>query len=323
VDPASHLLLGCTFTLTARRASATPGTSAALVLGSIMPDVDVLLAPIGFDLYLRAHASGTHSLAGSLLEAAILAGFLYAVVRGSRFPTLLIASWIGILGHVVSDVADGSDINVLKPFSPTVFGWHLLSMGDPIVLSGLACAVVLALKWPLHARRFGAGALLALVCFVGVKSQSQQWAVEGYRRSIGADAPNSIEISPEFGLFDWTIYDRVDDRVRGWSVNGRSGTLSLKFERQDANDKGAIAVSRQLPVVRAFLSWSRIPFARIEADGPRRLILWSDARGCSTTGCSLSFGGAFNPANTPLYQVIQIGSFKQLRPLPDIRLPGT
>jgi hypothetical protein len=45
-----------------------------LVLGPILPDADARLAPRGFDLYLRAHASGTHSLVGTIVEALVLAG---------------------------------------------------------------------------------------------------------------------------------------------------------------------------------------------------------------------------------------------------------
>src|SRR5438046_1510805 len=102
------------------------GVTGALIVGSILPDVDIALVPRGFDWYLRAHASGTHSVVGSIIEAGLLALFLYVLVRGSRLSMLLAASWIGVAGHIFSDLAEGSDISLLKPVSDAVFGWHLV-----------------------------------------------------------------------------------------------------------------------------------------------------------------------------------------------------
>ena len=50
MDPVSHLLFGRTVALTIHRRSALTGVTAALVLGSILPDADAALMPRGFDL---------------------------------------------------------------------------------------------------------------------------------------------------------------------------------------------------------------------------------------------------------------------------------
>jgi membrane-bound metal-dependent hydrolase YbcI (DUF457 family) len=292
------------------------GTTAALMLGSILPDADAALAPRGFDLYLRAHASGTHSLAGTIVEALLLGGILRACVRGSRFLTLLLASSVGVLGHLFWDLADGSDMKVLRPFSEAVFGWHLVAMGDPIVLSILAAAVVFSWQWPLRAPRIAAAALVMLGLLLAVKTESQQLARALYEESIVTATPG-FEVAPEIGrLFDWVIYDRDGNRVRAWQIDARQGTVALAFERSDAFDSPAVAMSRHLPVVSAFLESSKMPFVRVENDGTQDLVLWSDIRNCSARKCDLSFGAVVNRAAAPLYQVIQIGGFEQRRPLP-------
>ena len=317
MDPVSHLLFGRTVALTIRRRSEGKGVTAALILGSILPDADAALAPRTFDLYLRAHASGTHSLVGTIVEAFVLAVVLHALVRGSRFSTLLAGSWVGLVGHIFWDLADGSDINVLKPFSAAAFGWHLVAMGEPIVLSVLAAAVLSAWRWPLRAQRIAVAAVVTLGVLLAVKTTSQKWARARYVASIISEAPEVVEIAPEVGrLFAWRIYDRVGIRVRAWRVDGRLGSVSLAFERHDAQNAPAVALSRDLPVVRTFLALSKIPFVRVEDDGARRLVLWSDVRTCSTTGCDLSVGGAFDATTSPLYQLIQLGGFRQRRPLP-------
>ena len=320
MDPVSHLLFGRAVALTVRRRSALEGVTAALVLGSILPDADAALVPRGFDVYLHAHAAGTHSLLGTVVEALVLALALRALITGSRVLPLIVASWVGILGHIFWDLADGSDIKVFTPFSDVVLGWHLVAMGEPLVLIVLTAAVLLAWKWPAHARRWGAVALVLLSILLAAKKATQGWARTRYTESVGRDASDAIAIAPRFGrLFAWTIYDRAGDRVRAWSVDGWSRAIELAFEYRDAADSSAVRQSRELPVVRTFLGLSKIPFARMERDGPRSLVLWSDVSRCSIRGCDLSFGGAFDGSTAPLYQLIRIGGFSQQLPLPGRR----
>ncbi|HEV2986477.1 MAG TPA: metal-dependent hydrolase [Vicinamibacterales bacterium] len=317
MDPVSHLLFGRTVALTVRRSPVLTGATAALVLGSILPDADAALAPIGFDLYLRAHASGTHSLLGTVVEALVLAFVLRVLVTGSRTLPLLAASCVGVLGHIFWDLADGSDISLFKPFSDAMLGWHLVAMGEPIVLVTLAAAVLVAWRWPARAQSVAGVALVLLSLFLAVKKTTQEWARARYAEAVVNEAPKAVAIAPRLGrLFTWTIYDRDGDRVRAWSVDGQSGEVTLAFEYRDAADASVVMLSRDLPVVRAFLGLSKTPFARMERDGPRRLVLWSDVSSCSIRGCDLSFGGAFDRNMLPLYQLIRIGGFSQRRPLP-------
>jgi membrane-bound metal-dependent hydrolase YbcI (DUF457 family) len=317
VDPVSHLLFGRTVALAVRRRPVLAGATAALVLGSILPDADAALAPIGFDLYLRAHASGTHSLLGTVVEALVLAFVLRMLVTGSRTLPLLAASCVGVLGHIFWDLADGSDISLFKPFSDAMLGWHLVAMGEPIVLVTLAAAVLVAWRWPARAQSLAAAALVLLSFLLAVKKTTQEWARARYAESVVNQAPKPVAIAPRPGrLFAWTIYDRDGDRVRAWSVDGQSGKVTLAFEYRDAAAASVALLSRDLPVVRAFLELSKTPFARTERDGPRRLVLWSDVSSCSIRGCDLSFGGAFDGNMLPLYQLIRIGGFSQRRPVP-------
>lgn len=320
MDPVSHLLFGRAVALTVRRRPALEGVTAALVLGSILPDADAALVPRGFDVYLHAHASGTHSLLGTVVEALVLALALRALITGSRVLPLIVATWVGVLGHVFWDLADGSDISVFAPFSDAVLGWHLVAMGEPLVLIVLAAAVLLAWKWPAHAQHCGAVALVLLSLLLVAKETTQGWARTRYAESVGGVAPETIAVAPRFGrLFAWTIYDRAGDRVRAWSVDGWSRAVELAFEYRDAADSSAVRRSRELPVVRTFLGLSKTPFVRVERDGPRALVLWSDVSRCSIRGCDLSFGGAFDGKTAPLYQLIRIGGFSQQRSLPGPR----
>ena len=320
MDPVSHALFGRTLGLAVASPRRRRGVTAALVLGSLLPDIDIALAPRAFETYLRVHASGTHSLVGSIVGAVVLAAVLRGALRGSRYWPLFWASWAGTLGHVFWDVADGGDISVLEPLSSAAFGWHLVAMGEPAVLALLLAAAVFAWGRPSGGRAAAALALAGLVALLAVKSVSQTAARARHAQAnagVGrGDAPSALAIEPVRGsLARWTIYDRADDRLRAWRVDSITGTVELGFERSDAGTSPFAAASRDLPVVRAFLAMYGIPFARIENDGTRRLALWSDIRWCSAAACDVSFGGVFDGAMKPLYQVVQVGGFRQMRPV--------
>jgi membrane-bound metal-dependent hydrolase YbcI (DUF457 family) len=318
VDPASHLLFGRAVAFTLERRPDRRGVIAALVAGSIFPDIDAPLALYRFDLYLRAHAAGTHSLVGTLVGAVVLALTMRVMGRGSRLAPLFAASWVGTLGHVFWDIADGSNTRVLEPFSNAVFGWHVVTMAEPMVVVLLAATVVIAWRRPARARLVAGTGLALLSLLLGIKLISRVSARDRYDAAIGAGSrPQAVNIFPRYGhLFGWTVYDRAGPLVRVWNVNDRAGVVSLAFERQDAPEDAAVARSRELPVVRSLLGFAAIPFVRVETDGDRRVVLWSDVLECSNAGCGVSFGGVFDKAATPLYQEIRIGGFRQRRPVP-------
>ena len=76
------------------RAAAT-GVIPAAVLGALSPDVDMFLLPRGWDRYMTAHESGTHSVVGALVCAALAAALARAVWRRGRYGAMLAAAVIG------------------------------------------------------------------------------------------------------------------------------------------------------------------------------------------------------------------------------------
>ena len=314
MDAVSHALFGHTLAVSLVRQPRRAGVTGALVLGSLLPDIDIGLAPRAFDLYLRAHQAGTHALPGTCLGAMLLALALRALVRKSRYWPLFLASWAGTLGHVFWDLADDGDIKVFDPLSGVVFGWHLVAMAEPAVLIPLLFVTCAAWWWPLRARPVAVAVLCSLAALLSVKVVSQTLARARYTQVVAPDPAGSVEVVPARGsLSGWTIYDRAHDQVRAWHINSRSGVVELQFERYDATGDPEIVASRDLPVVRTFLRTSTMPFVRIERDGSRRVALWSDIRWCSRDSCDVSFGGAFDGGMRPLYQIIEIGGFQQRR----------
>jgi hypothetical protein len=311
IDPVAHVLIGRTAAMvTPRRA----GKAAAFILGSLFPDIDAVLIVGGFDRYLHTHASGTHSVIGTVLGAIIVGLTVRMLTAANRLGPLVGGAWIGTIGHVVCDLANGSDIRCLEPFSSRTFGWHLVAMGEPIVLLILSAGVAAVWIRPKLRTRAAVTVLTTIVAMLLFKAATQSRARDifaGTREAANA----TIVVVPRLGtLFEWTFVERRDGQVSAWTVNARTGITSREFTRHDAT--GALVdFSRQLPVVRTFLDVARLPFVRIESDGASQLVLWSDAATCSPRRCDVSFGGAFDSNGTPLAQIVRVGDLIERRPV--------
>jgi len=315
MDPVSHALLGHAIAQTTP-ASRPRGVTWALVLGALAPDADLILVTQGFDVYLRAHAQGTHSLIGSPVEALIVATFLRLLIRQSRWSTLFFAAWAGVLSHIFTDLASGSDIAILWPFSPRYFGFHLFTMGEPLVLATLVVGVFVWWRWRAQGRAIAGSVLAILISFMGLKYASKLRAEAVYARAVRLEAPVVSRIRAMRGhILEWLVHDRTANRVRAWDVEAL-GDAELVFERKDADPSPAVAASKDLPSVQRFLTLDGVPFVRTERDGDRTVVLWSDVRHCSADACDVSFGGTFDASGRAINEIFQIGTMRRIMSQP-------
>lgn len=298
------------------RGSRRRGTAAALVLGSIFPDADLILVLRGFDLYLDMHAAGTHSLVWSFAEAVVFGCLLRPLVRGSRIGVLILAGWAGIVGHIASDCIDGSDIMLFAPLSKMQYGWHLFGMAETFVWVLLGAACLVAWRIPARARLAAWFAFTSLASILAFKAATQRQAAAIYQAASNPRRHASFELAPVRNrLFEWDVYDEDGDRIRAWRIDARSGASDLLFERRNATGP-LVTASASLPIVRGLRARTTIALVRVEHAGDGTEVLWSDARMCDARRCDVSLGGIFRPDGVASSQIIRVGGFQQHRPLP-------
>ena len=316
MDPVSHALGGRLLAGFDRREALGPGSRAAFLLGALAPDLDILLVPRGWDVYLDVHQAWTHTILASPILALAVAGVVAVFARSARVPRLWIAAWIGVLiGHVGFDLVSGSDMQLFWPLTSARFGPHWLTMADWLAVGVVLAATAISVRWRWTAAWVALGLMSALL---GVKAGSQGSAQRVFLAAVASDHDDLTEARPDAvsgRLFDWVFYDRRGSSVRAWRVSARTGRVDQIFSIEATTDDAVVAASRAVPVVSTFIKLARLPFPHIEVDGARSLILWSDPRYCAADGCRLSFGAVFNAAGVPILQVIRIGTFEQTRQL--------
>jgi membrane-bound metal-dependent hydrolase YbcI (DUF457 family) len=324
MDPVSHAVLGRVLTTAVTRDAATSrGAAAASILGALSPDVDFLLMPIGWDIYLRAHAIGTHSIVGALVTGLGSAALVRVCVRGSAFSRLTAAALLGAGSHIAGDIVSGARLRPGWPLADTTSAIPLVAMADPWMIGILAIGAVMVWRARERKRRVARRVLLILAVFLAVKTALFASAIATFT----PERPRSHQRVAEArwaSLDEWFIFDRTQDAVRQWIVNARRRPPTLLLSWPLVPESPLVTASRPLDTVRNFLQVHELVFAveRLEADRPA--VLWSDIRYCwrgndetDPIVCGLWFGGVFETDGRALRQQVRVGSWVQTRPPPE------
>src|SRR5436190_2037287 len=124
MDPVSHVVLGRTLIVVLERpdrARFGVNAGAAAILGALSPDIDSVLMPVGWDIYLRVHEVGTHSVLGVVAVGCAAAALVRLFARQAHYRGLAAAAVVGALSHLGLDVLSGARLHLLWPFADLKF----------------------------------------------------------------------------------------------------------------------------------------------------------------------------------------------------------
>jgi membrane-bound metal-dependent hydrolase YbcI (DUF457 family) len=212
LDNLTHSLFAMTLARTPL-SRAGRGTTAALILASNAPDIDIIATAGGALKYLEWHRGPTHGPLGVIGLGVIAAGLVWIGRRlyDARFPAgasnpagppaasgrpsadasfgvLVAVSMIGIVLHVLMDLPT---VYGTRPLSP--FNWHWFSVDWlPIVDVYLLMALVIGLlgrSTPAQRRAKAAFVLLLMATNYGVRAASHHQALVLAPRLFGPTLP--------------------------------------------------------------------------------------------------------------------------------------
>ena len=331
MDPVSHVIVGRTIVAALENPDRTrfgTGAGVAAILGALSPDVDCVLMPAGWDIYLKYHEVGTHSLAGSILAGCAVAAAVRACTRGSRYTQLAAAAGLGAVSHLALDVISGARLGLAWPVSAWRVTWPLVAMAEPWLIAVLTLGAAALWIGRRDLPRTARLVLLAVAICLGVRAalfEHVRRIAERELRSSGT-APQAIEAG--WGSWTkWNVFERDPQGLRTWEVDGWSGRRDLLLSWPIGPEPPLVTESRSLGTVGNFLSVHALGFAveQDDADGRGvvgRVVRWSDIRYCrqlavATTipDCGLWFGGSFDAAGRPLMQQVEVGGWLQTRPV--------
>ncbi|OLD57251.1 MAG: hypothetical protein AUI64_00890 [Acidobacteria bacterium 13_1_40CM_2_64_6] len=222
-----------THTLVAATLASTPlgragrGTTAALIIASNLPDIDIVTTAGGAISYLQWHRGPTHGPIGIIglgLATAAIVSLAYRVMapltasanatavrrsserRRKRDPTvenadvasfgmLAIVSTIGVLLHVLMDLPTSYGVRVLSPFSWRWFAADWMPIIDVPLIIVLAAGLLFGGRSP-AARRWNAVIVLMLMAAnYGLRAAEHHQALVLAPRLLGPTLPQPCDLA--------------------------------------------------------------------------------------------------------------------------------
>jgi len=138
LDPVTHALAGLTVaSLSGAELSFTSPAYLASLLGSLAPDLDILLQFRGHLTYLKYHRGPSHALPGLVLSALAVTFLLRPYFPEVASTSMFFWGFAGTLTHTLLDILNSYGAKPFWPLSNRNVTANLLTIFDPVLALGL------------------------------------------------------------------------------------------------------------------------------------------------------------------------------------------
>ncbi len=201
MDNVTHSLFALTLARTPL-GRASRGATAALVLASNAPDIDIVSTATGATKYLDWHRGPTHGPLGVVGLGLLAAGLVWAVLRlagrhergrRSSFAALAGVSILGAFLHVVMDLPTSYGARLLSPFDWHWFTTDWMPILDIYLVVTLGAGLYFGRGSDAARRRNVVIVLLLMIANYGVRAAAHHRAVALAPRLFGPTLPKPCE----------------------------------------------------------------------------------------------------------------------------------
>jgi inner membrane protein len=280
---------------------------AMLVVSGVAADLDFLSYLGGPSAFLRFHRGVLHSVLGSVVLVCLLAFVFWAVGRrftantptsafppSSFFAALMVCA-VGVVAHLLLDLASGIGVQLLWPFRLGWTAWSLLSNVDPWILLLLVLGLLLPELFRLVSEEIGergkgprgqraaVGTLLLLLIYVGARAGLHSRAVDELNsREYHGAAPTEAGAFPSaLSPFAWRGVVSTDNAIDVVEISlaPRAGFDPDRAVRHyKPEDSPALMAAENTQAAKTFLRYARFPLASLEREDESYRFLLRDLR---------------------------------------------
>lgn len=292
MEPVTHALTSLVLARAGQKHLPRYGTAMLMVSG-VAADFDYLSYFGGASAFLQFHRTVLHSLLGSALLAAMLAGIFCFLDRNRRtrdsasllpaltfFPALAVCA-VGAATHVLLDLASGIGVRLFWPLRERWIASNLLANLDLWILVILILGVALPELFRLvgeeigerkqNTRGQGAAviALFFLLIYVGARAELHSRAIDLLNsREYHGQPPLNVGAFPTaYSPFRWRAVLSTDNAINDAEVSLAPGAQfdpDRAIAHYKPQDSAALDAAQKTEAARRFLAYSRFPLASSE-----------------------------------------------------------
>ena len=290
MDPITHCLSGAILSRTGFYQRFGRLATIILITGALIPDIDHFSLRLAGPLaYLKYHRGFTHSIMGSLVIAAVMAGAAYSIkeVR-SRLPhglrgygILFGLSLLGIYAHIFFDLITSYGTQIFFPFSTKRYSLDIVFIIDLYFTSILLIPLIIILFKKERAQIIALGSLVGIIAYLGftyIERSSIIEKVKADNNKIGIKSTTIEAIPLPLSPFRWSVF--TEDNVRYYqtnvdALNGRS-TTEVFNKKVDGSD--IVKMVENLDIVKTYLWFAKFPVVSVREEGSGYLVEYFDLR---------------------------------------------
>ena len=276
MDCISHALVGITLYQTRRkRLGHSPALLWAALIGSEMPDADILYRVDGTMTYLLNHRGISHSLTGLFLLTVLLTYLLHH--RYPATPAGKIFYWSGSAGliHILLDAANTWGTRIWFPFSKVWVAWDLLPFTDPLLIfCGAAGLVAGCLDGP-NRRRYALAACLLFTFYAGGRAVLHQYLLRELELQYVSLSLEKVSVLPTMNPLRWQGVLETKTSVVLGNINTKTRQLDCT-DWYPVTEDPLLASCRANESLAPSLPFFRYPALSLKQEAGKNIIVVAD-----------------------------------------------
>lgn len=178
----------------------------SFLIGSIFPDIDVLVSIMGPDFTMRHHRGLTHSLIAAPLFCLFLSQVIGLIFKSKQYIKIYSMVLLGILSHIFFDLITSYGTVLFDPITSKRYSWNLVFILDPFITIPVMVGLLISIKRNHIAARVSSMVLVFLVIYLLASyiiknSTLDRMLIEAKKENISAE---KFKIYPKpFSPFRW------------------------------------------------------------------------------------------------------------------------
>ena len=267
MDPLTHALTGAAIKQLGFKRKAS---LAVLLISSLAPDLDYVSRFWGADVFLRYHRGITHGVAALFLVPLII-GIIFGYKKG--FLYFFFISLLGYGTHILMDLTTQYGTRVLSPLDWEQYSLDLVFIIDPYITIGLLLCVILGWKNKKRAPVIAAVTLVLMVSYFAGRYYLHDEARDFLKTKVDANTYTLCPLPNDF-LRWWFVARSGDEYLTGFA-DLFTQRVCIQERYKPVRDP-LIERSREERAVKNFLYFAKYPYADVEKEGDKTVVVWRE-----------------------------------------------